>query len=132
MQLPAVTASGPQGQWSREGFVPESERPDLKVLDGLTELFGQPSQFLDLESLLAAVKEVFLRVCLQKSRLRATAFEWRRQLTEELTQDEEVSVQWAAWHMRLANWLVSVDFASWLVRMPDPQTRLLRPTAIVH
>ena len=120
VQMPAVTACGPHAQWSGEGFIPEPDRPDPGVLDGLAELFGQPSRFSDIDSLFAAVRRVFLGVCLQRSRLRATAVEWQRQLAEELSQDEEVSIQWASWHMRIASWLVSIDFATWLV--PDSHT----------
>ena len=57
--------------------MPESDRADRVILDGLSEIFCQPDAFRDIESLLQAIRQVFLRVCLQKSRLHATAVEWK-------------------------------------------------------
>ena len=64
--LPAVTASGPQQQWSAEGHVPESERADSVILDGLSEIFCQPDAIPDIESLLhsrPSVKSFFVLAC---------------------------------------------------------------------
>ena len=127
--LPAVLASGPSMQWSGEGFVPEAERPAQSILDGLTEIFCQPSQHPDFQELVSAVRSVFLGVCLQRSRLRATAKAWQAALLDELAQDEDVSLQWAAWHTKLAEWMCRVDFSEWLV--PDsPET--VRPLHTVR
>ena len=123
-QLPAVTASGPHCQWTGNGFIPEPERADSIVLDGLTEIFGQPVNFPDFDIVLRAVRGVFLGVCLQHTRLRATARAWKQLVEEELSQDEDISVRWASWHARIADWLCRVDFAQWLVpsASPEPQS----------
>ncbi|OLQ05525.1 hypothetical protein AK812_SmicGene11286 [Symbiodinium microadriaticum] len=113
--LPAVTASGPSLQWSGEGFVPEADRPDPCILEGLTEIFCRHAEFPDFHAVISAARAVFSQVCLQQSRLRATAKRWKAMLQEELSADEDVSVQWAAWQGKLADWLCGVDFASWLV-----------------
>ncbi|CAE6942946.1 unnamed protein product [Symbiodinium sp. KB8] len=113
--LPAVTASGPSLQWSGEGFVPEADRPDPCILEGLTEIFCRHTEFSDFHAVISAARAVFSQACLQQSRLRATAKRWKAMLQEELGTDEDVSVQWAAWQGKLADWLCGVDFASWLV-----------------
>ena len=132
--LPAVTASGPQQQWSAEGFVPESDRADSVILDNLSEIFCQPGEFLDIESLLQAIRKVFLRVCLQKSRLYATAVEWKRLLDEELSVEEDLPIRWTAWHGRIADWLCQADYAAWLVPDtvdPEPASATFRDCALL-
>ena len=126
VQLPAVTASGRRRQWSGSGFVPEPERADTAVLEGLTEIFGHPDEYFDVDAVLAAFRDVFLGVCLQKTRLRATAVAWHQLVVEELNREEEVSIRWVTWHSRIADWLCKVDFAAWLV--PDASDAV-RPTA---
>ena len=116
-QLPAVTASGPQCQWSGAGYIPESDRAEPSILDGLTEIFVQPTAFADFDALVSAARRAFLGACLQQTRLRATAVAWKQLLEEELGRAEEVPALWASWHTRLADWLLQVDFAAWLV--PD-------------
>ncbi|CAE7945161.1 unnamed protein product [Symbiodinium sp. KB8] len=132
--LPAVTASGPQQQWSADGYVPESDRADSSIIAGLSEIFCQPNAFLDFESLLQAIRRVFLRACLQKSRLYATAVEWKRLLDEELSAEEDFPLQWTAWHGRIADWLCQADYAAWLVPDavdPEPASATFRDGALL-
>ena len=65
-QLPAVSASGPLRQWSSVGYEPEQERAASGVIDGLTEIFGQPCDYAAIHEVLAAFRRVFLGFCLQK------------------------------------------------------------------
>ena len=115
--LPAVRAEGPLRPEIAETFVPESRRPDEPILDALEAFFCHDSSVPDFEPLCEAVRKVFCKSCLQQSRLRATAQEWQDRVQAELLRTEEVSVQWAAWHSKLATYLCHVDFVDWLV--PD-------------
>ena len=56
---PAVTASGPSLQWSGEGFVPEADRPDPSILEGLTEIFCRSTEFTDFQAFVSAVRVVY-------------------------------------------------------------------------
>ena len=78
-------------------------------------LFCQPEDLVGhFGQLLAQYRQVFCSICLQKSRLRATAIKWRGLLQEALDLLEETSVQWAGWHCQAADFVVSTDFVQWL------------------
>ncbi|CAE7269443.1 unnamed protein product [Symbiodinium sp. CCMP2456] len=115
--LPAVTASGPSLRWETTGYVPEADRPDGTVLDSLVEIFGSEQFIHTYSDLLNEQRRAFSSVCLQQSRLKATAHAWRSAISEEVDGNEDISVQWASWHTRSADMMCSVDFAEWLV--PD-------------
>ena len=119
VMLPAVRAAGPTRQRHAQNFVPESRRPDESVLQGLEWLFCREDEVPDFISLLAEVRKLFLRTCLQQSRLRATAEAWRLRVQDELACSEEISVRWASWHSRISLHLCQIDFVEWLV--PDAE-----------
>ena len=68
----------------------------------------------DFAALVQSCREVFRQHCLQTSRLHATASAWRCALATQLEADEEIGVQWAAWHVLIADRLLEVDWAAWL------------------
>ncbi|CAE7760750.1 unnamed protein product, partial [Symbiodinium sp. CCMP2456] len=96
-------------------FTPEVDRADDSVLCSLEDLFCCEDQGYSYDALLQAVRAVFAGVCLQVSRLKATAREWRCRLTSELQDNEDVSINWSTWHRRIADWICDVDFVEWLV-----------------
>ncbi|CAE7526831.1 unnamed protein product [Symbiodinium sp. CCMP2592] len=120
---PAVTASGPVPRGCNPLYIPESQRASEEVLRKLEDIFAHPSLEGDFAQLLEAVRSAFQGQCLQVTRLRATATAWQEALHQELERCEEISVEWATWHHRIADFLTRVDFVAWLV--PDP-------TAVQH
>ncbi|CAE7660388.1 unnamed protein product, partial [Symbiodinium sp. CCMP2456] len=120
--LPAVTAHGPVAQWDGTGYIPESERPESSILLALEEIFSFPGDVCDYAGLIEALRKAFSGVCLQSSRLRATACAWRNALTAELGGNEDISIQWAAWHRKAADFVCAVDFSEWLVPEAVPTT----------
>ena len=114
--LPAVRADGPLARWPQPQTVFEEDRPDEGVLLELESLFCTESQSIaSFGELWQRVRGAFSSVCLQVSRLQATAVEWRRRLEEELGADEDCEVQWASWHGLISKRLLAVDWCSWLV-----------------
>ncbi|CAE7243279.1 unnamed protein product [Symbiodinium sp. CCMP2592] len=129
---PAVTAAGPKQPACPDDYIPESQRADEDILAALEDVFAHPGPVHDFTGLVEAARIHFSRTCLQGSRLRATAVQWRSTLREELDRCDDVPVQWAAWHTRLADLLCEVDFAAWLVPAPDgtqPQVSTFRDAA---
>ena len=124
-QLPAVQAEGPLGQRRTGEAVQEKHRPDETTLLALEDLFCQEdSPHWDLEELLRSYRKAFQKTCLQASRLQATARAWHRALADQLCHDEEVGVQWAAWHALISDRLLEVDWVVWLA----PDSALSSPT----
>ncbi|CAE7598145.1 unnamed protein product [Symbiodinium sp. CCMP2456] len=115
VMLPAVTASGPVLPQVPVAFIPEVDRADDSVLSSLEDLFCCDDRGYSYDTLIQAVKAAFAGVCLQVSRLKATAREWRHRLTSELQDNEDVSINWSTWHRRIADWICDVDFVEWLV-----------------
>ena len=113
--LPATQAAGPHGRWDFTPCVEEKDRPSDIVLRALEDLFWEgEAATASYGSLLAQYCSCFRLQCLQRSRLRATAVQWRDVLCEALSDVEDTSVQWAGWHLSAANFVVGVDFVSWL------------------
>ena len=120
--LPAVQAEGPRQFWNGAPCPLEAERPSEEVLLRLEDVFAHAEQFChSLEVLLQAYQTAFSSVCLQQSRLRATATEWASRLQEQFAEDEDQGLQWFSWHSTLASRLLEVDWLAWLV--PDPRAQ---------
>ena len=119
---PAVTAAGPLRSAAVGHFTQESDRSDTVTIHALEDLFAHQQPHLTFDALLEGVRQAFSRSCLQVSRLRATAVEWRHNLRAELDRCDDVPITWAAWHTRIADLLCRVDFVSWLVPEPHDQT----------
>eukprot|EP00439_Symbiodinium_sp_Y106_P025162 s5632_g3.t1 len=123
------SARGGQGKLSRRN------RPDETTLLALEDLFCQEdSLYWDLEELLRSYRKAFQKTCLQASRLQATAKAWHRALANQLCHDEEIGVQWAAWHALISDRLLEVDWVVWLA--PDstfssPATSTFRDALLV-
>ena len=122
-QLLAVQAEGPRGCWPDVQPVPEANRPSELVLLALEDCFSNDSVSCGtFEELQMSYRRAFSRECLQHTRLRATAEEWRRRLDVELHSDEEHKVQWASWHSAIARQLEHVQWDAWLVpQAPDSE-----------
>ena len=120
--LPAVQAEGPRQFWNGAPCPLEAKRPSEEVLLRLEDVFAHAEQFChSLEVLLQAYQTAFSSVCLQQSRLRATATEWASRLQEQFAEDEDQGLQWFSWHSTLASRLLEVDWLAWLV--PDPRAQ---------
>ena len=112
---PALQAHGPTCQWDFTPGVEEKDRPSEAVLRRLEDLFHDGAAFSDTwPVLLQRYRECFSVACLQRTRLRATALQWQRDLTEALELDEDISVQWATWHSSAARFVVDVDLVGWI------------------
>ena len=95
--------------------VDEQHRPCEPILPLLESCFCNDAQdFQTYRDLLLRVRTYFQSECLQKSRMRATAQQWESTLQETLVSEEDFSVQWVAWHSRVAKFLVGADFIEWL------------------
>ena len=113
--LPATQAQGPVRQWDFTPAVDEQNRPSEHILQLLESCFCHDAPlFQTYGELFSRIRAYFQSECLQKSRMRATAQHWDRTLQEALTSEEEFSVQWVAWHSRIAKFLVGADFIEWL------------------
>ena len=113
--LPAFQAEGPRAAWDVRAACDERDLPSEEVLLALEDCFSNDAaQYPSFQDLLHAVRAIFCRQCLQRSRLRDTAHKWRHSLETSLSVDEEVSVDWASWHTRIATFLCDADFVEWL------------------
>ena len=134
-QLPAVQAEGPRARWTQGAETPEKHRPDDSVLCALEDLFSHAdSSCCAFEQLVQSYRQAFQSVCLQTSRLVATAREWHRSLNEQLEADEDVDVRWAAWHSTIADRLLEVDWPAWIAPgadLPMPATSTFRDAITV-
>ncbi|CAE7242191.1 unnamed protein product [Symbiodinium sp. CCMP2592] len=110
IMCPVITAEGPACLVPPAAFIPEPQRADPQILQDLEDLFAHPCEVTTLTELLQIVRGIFQRVCLQRSRLQATAAAWRR----ELAHNEDVSVMWSAWHVQIADFLCQTDIVEWL------------------
>ena len=134
-QLPAVQAEGPRARWTQGAETPEKHRPDDSVLCALEDLFSHAdSSCCAFEQLVQSYRQAFQSVCLQTSRLVATAREWHRSLNEQLEADEDVDVRRAAWHSTIADRLLEVDWPAWIAPgadLPMPATSTFRDAITV-
>ena len=113
--LPATQAFGPGRQWDSTPGVEERDTPSNAVIRRLEDLFhGGASRIASWQELLDSYRECYSACCLQQTRLRATAVQWRQDLTEALEIDDDIDVRWAGWHMSAARFICDIDFASWL------------------
>ena len=103
---PATQASGPPQQWDFTVGVDEKDRPCQEVLRLLEDLFFNGSDHITAwADLLRKYRECFGKICLQRTRLYATAAKWKQDIAEVLEADEDIDVRWAAWHSSAARLL---------------------------
>ncbi|CAE7197504.1 unnamed protein product [Symbiodinium sp. CCMP2592] len=94
----------------------EPDRPSEEILGSLEAIFCHAEDgATSYVALLEQIRLAFCTVCLQRTRLRATAAAWHACLQDLLSQDEEWPVQWASWHTKVARFLLSIDLVEWLV-----------------
>ena len=120
-QLPSVQAAGPLFPGAEGQALFEAQTPSQEVLAALEDFFCHGTTTVNsYEAVVEAYRACFLPHCLQVSRLKATAVAWHSLLSEAQIDDEHWPLAWIAWHNRVANMLLHVSWADWLV--PDPKT----------
>ena len=118
---PATQASGPAQRWDFTVGVEEKDSPCKEVLSLLEDLFFSGRESITTrEDLLRKYRECFGAVCLQRTRLHATAAQWKQEIAEVLEADEDISVSWAAWHSSAAKLAADVDLVAWLAEDAVP------------
>ncbi|CAE7673842.1 unnamed protein product [Symbiodinium sp. CCMP2456] len=122
--LPVVQAQGPGSQWDYSPVVEEHETPCDTILNALEDCYcHDEGSVRNLQHLWASFRSIFMSQCLQTSRLRATAIQWQFQVCNEIEADNNVSAQWADWHLQVAKQLVDTDFVEWFSSDCDGPTQ---------
>ena len=118
--LPTMQAEGPRPLQLAASIDAEPDRPSAEVLDCLAHLdFDGGLTCCTAEEVWTRIRQSFSCVCLQNSRIRATALCWRTQL-----QHAAHGAQGGPYPMLLAasDWICQTDIATWLVTDPGAPT----------
>ena len=118
--LPTMQAEGPRPLQLAASIDAEPDRPSAEVLDCLTHLdFDGGLTCCTADEVWTRIRQSFSCVCLQNSRIRATALCWRTQL-----QHAAHGAQGGPYPMLLAasDWICQTDIATWLVTDPGAPT----------